>query len=315
KKNIKQIMNKFQNEKNEIRRHQDGFSFGYRGTKGVSYLDAVLNQNNPCVGTYNIQKCLYAHDTKIKNGKFGSQDRFPLIKKSPGPGDYNVNQQKLLVKNQKQLFFTESSRSNINDSNQSNDMGPGFYYSQKIENTKGVINFSKYSSRQQQLNNKQMDNTPSVGTYTINRNNLLSFDSPSFSKSVRKYQTFTYAPGPGQYQVNDILKGSKSQIITTMSTSKRFEEFKYNTNSQTPGPGNYDFNELKIKYQNPSQYSIAQKLSSSQLFPKDKIPGPNQYDQIVEKPKQSIKIGTSNRPGVGNGVPGVGSYDSFSITL
>ncbi|EAR86354.2 sperm-tail PG-rich repeat protein (macronuclear) [Tetrahymena thermophila SB210] len=341
-----------QNMSDNKRKHQDGFSFGMRGTKGVSCIDSAITFN-PGVGQYEILKGFEAQSKSSSKTKFKLSERFKSQQmQTPGPGSYNPLQAFLSTKKEPQncnkSTVCESNRSNrslFQNSSKSNNLGPGYYYfsqmndtffnstqnsiekgSNSLDKTKNAseslnlsfsyrlkgVKFDKYSKRKLDLIDGKKQQYPPVGSYNIQTNKFQ--DSFTFPKEKRK--TFdciiSESPGPCQYSIqnNFFSQTPQNASNSTLPTQRRFIRFD-SVEDTTPGPGYYVQKGLSnYKFSTNSSYSFGKQ--KKEITHKNQNPSPSQYRILPFKPKNVTIIGDSQRPGVGNGVPGVGSYN---ITL
>ncbi|KAL4512223.1 hypothetical protein ABPG72_005225 [Tetrahymena utriculariae] len=341
-----------QNLSDNKRKHQDGFSFGMRGTKGVSCIDSAITFN-PGVGLYEIFKGFQAQSKNSSKTIFKQSERFKSQQmQTPGPGSYNALQAFLTTKkelqNTNKSTICESNRSNrslFQNSNRSNNLGPGYYYFSQMNDTffnstqnsiekrsssldksknaneglnlsfsyrlKGV-KFDKYSKRKLDLIDGKKQQYPPVGSYNIQTNK--SQESFTFSKEKRKTYDciISESPGPCKYNIPNYFFSQTPQNASnsTLPTQRRFIRVD-SVEDNTPGPGYYvQKGSSDYKFSTISSYSFGKQKKD--ITHKNQNPSPSQYRILPFKPKNSTIIGDSQRPGVGNGVPGVGSYN---ITL
>ncbi|KAL4474965.1 hypothetical protein ABPG74_001661 [Tetrahymena malaccensis] len=338
-----------QNLSENKRKHQDGFSFGMRGTKGVSCIDSAITFN-PGVGSYEIFKGFQAQSKNACKTKFKQSERFKSQQmQTPGPGSYNALQAFLTTKkellNSNKSMVCETTRSNrslFQNSSRSNNLGPGYYYFSQMNDTffnstqnsiekgsnsqdksknaneslnlsfsyrlKGV-KFDKYSKRKMDLVDGQKQQYPPVGSYNIQTNK--SQESFTFPKEKRKTYDciISESPGPCKYNIqnNFFSQTPQNASNSTLPTQRRFIRLD-SVEDNTPGPGYYLQKGLSNqKFSTNSSYSFGKQ--KKEINHKNYNPSPSQYRILPFKPKNATIIGDSQRPGVGNGVPGVGSYN------
>lgn len=277
--------------------------------------------NNPGPGTYQLRKLdsdlLNKHGVKFGYEKKLKEPDFTYIK-SPGPGNYEFDRQKV---NQSAPKFSFGKELRGNEMRPKTP-GPGSYeLKPKLGAEAPKISMSFYRP----LSSVPQE-SPGPGAYQPNLKNKNKSPEYKIGSSKREIvdKETKLKPGPGTYNPDkvDYVKSKAPQWV--MGSEPR-GDMTSSAVINNPGPGNYEYK--KTVGEGPKVLIFIQySLTGKNFYNPDRLggPGPGQYDnnkvgQIKVK-EPSWRIGTSSREDIikkvkRENLPGPGNYQIPSRAL
>lgn len=174
-----------------------------------------------------------------------------------------------------------------------NSPGPGRYYFRESSNN--GVKFP-LAHRRPLFN---VDENPAPGSYSIQSifDNKKSFSfSPKLTKPEPKY------PGPGSYDVKDVVTNSARPVI---GKEKRKDNFLKDEQVSIPGPGRYNFRHTLVE---GPQWRFGSE-ASRKVKELEQTPGPGAYEIPDTKSKIVFKFPSSRKNDKLENIPGPGHYN------
>jgi hypothetical protein len=270
------------------------------GTK-LNHNSYLNSDKTPGPGNYNINENKIFR--KSPSFKFGSEKRenFNINLNNPGPGNYNLGN---IIYNKKPSYgFGKEKKGELPDEK---FPGPGQY---EIRDTSSGPKITIAQKLNYNQNEGKKDSNPAPGMYNIQNNtDFILHKSPSFKIGTSERKSLSNqenTPAPGTY--NTYIDGIKNKSPSWKIGSSKRDDL--NPKDNFPGVGNYNISKGIEKKK------ITMFGKGKDLYNNDN-PGPGQYNLNMNDMKKnpSWKIGSSNRDDnfekvVKENVPGPGQYD------
>ena len=269
-------------------------SFGHELRKGLFYPDESVGTNTCSKEEHPENK----HKPLITN--ISTKEKSELNQMIlPGPGSYSPQYA------QASISYSMGNKTYAIDQPKNEKLGPGSYYSPKINDSHSskAITFGK-SSRF----SYNSINIPGPGAYDITTSSK-NDQGIHFSHSERALYKENGIPGPGYYEIPSI-SSNLTKPLTERSPSKMIETKKENTHffiksEKSPGPGAYSLNDLALS---PS-YSIGKSPRSNNSNTQN-LPGPGQYCLSSRPEHKGKSFPKGKRVSINNSeIPGPGAYN------
>lgn len=190
--------------------------------------------------------------------------------------------------------------------------GPGQYDEDKYgelstytRRPRATINKAGISSSQDK------DYHPGPADYDTNRSSLSKRGQYIIGSAKREGNSGNMSlPGPGAYETS--VSSLKKQGVAPVKTGRESGSY-----AEVPGPGNYDTNRSSLTKRG---IAALKGQGHGDLYRKDQLPGPLDYDpysyEEKSKSKTGIKIPVSGRNNKGlDNIPGPASYDTNYSSL
>ena len=284
---------------------------------GPKYSMAIkLGSLKPSRSSYVPGPGQYEVNTKnrLSSAKYTMRSKSYYRKRNetPGPGNYNLRNDKIIAPSYK---FGSEKKMGFGNNNSRYVPGPGNYeYQADILYEK----HPKFSFGKELRGDLKSYKTPGPGQYEYKK--YIGSEGPKITMSAKFGSNYNigdkrYVPGPGQYNSTNTNNYRIKYPAYRIGTAKR--RGLYNS-MENPGPGQYGPDNCinKVRPKTPA-WKIGTGLRP-ELNPGDKTtPGVGNYNitkGMGDGPKYSM-VGKGNPYGISNNNPGPGQYnDTYGIT-